>query len=203
MLTVAAVGQYIIAHWQGPALDGPSITAALLLHDVGNLVKFDLSESARVIEPALFTDEWRERQRSMREKYGAYSHQATLSMLRELEVPEKIQQLVRGMDASNVCAIASDSWEQQICQYADLRVTPRGVVSLEERLQDLHERYASKYPNWSDTLFAENGECAKKIEQALQNHTSADITSVPAEKIQAYLVELSHFAVDTSDANGV
>lgn len=40
MLQVAAVGEYICTHWSGPELNSQLILQALLLHDLGNIVKF-------------------------------------------------------------------------------------------------------------------------------------------------------------------
>ena len=196
-LTVAALGKYIVDHWQGPAIDGQSVITALLVHDLGNLVKFDLTEGATVLDSTLMTNEWRERQQHMRDKYGRNSHQATLQILRELGLPEIVQQLAAEMDASDVCRIAQDSLEQQMCEYADLRVVPSGITSLAERLADLRQRY-SHHPGWdNETDFQQNVECAKLIEERLQQQTNVDITHIPPEKIETYLVELPLFEIQT------
>ncbi|MFH2118403.1 MAG: hypothetical protein ABII10_01555, partial [Candidatus Paceibacterota bacterium] len=128
MLTVTAVGKFITGHWQGPAIDDQAIISALLVHDLGNLVKFDLTENAEIIDSTLLTDEWRKRQAQMRQKYGLSSHRATAKMIQELGLSTDIQQLVDSLDAINICAKIRESWEQQICEYADLRVVPQGVV---------------------------------------------------------------------------
>lgn len=198
MLIVAAVGKYIIDHWQGPAIDEQAVITTLLVHDLGNLVKFDLAEGAKVLDPTLFTDEWRERQEKLRAKYGRNSHQATLLLLKELGIPKKIKQLATKLDASNVCQIAQDSLEQQICEYADMHVVPSGVTTLEGRLQDLRERY-SHYPGWDNEVsFQQNADCAKQIEDTLQQYTSVDILQIPPEKIEALLVELLEFEIQTN-----
>lgn len=197
MLTVAAVGKYVIDHWQGEKIDQDSIITTLLVHDLGNLVKFNLGEGAKVIEPALFTDEWREIQQQLITKYGTSSHEATLQMLAELKLPAKVQQLAFKMDAGNVCNILNEPIEQQICEYADLRVVPGGIVSLKARLNDLKRRY-SGYEGWSDEQhFAKNFTCAQTIENLIQQQTSVDITAIPKEKIDAYLVELARFEIKT------
>ncbi len=49
---------------------------------------------------------------------------------------------------------------KKICSYADVRVTPFGVVSLEKRLVDLEQRYGNKYP----------GEAMKKKRAEFQNY---------------------------------
>ena len=198
MLTVAAVGKYVLDHWQGEEIDKDSIVAALLVHDLGNLVKFDLNGNAKVIEPALFTEEWRDTQQQMIDKYGSDSHQATLKMLTEINLPEKIKQLAAKMDAGDICQIVNESIEQQICEYADLRVTPSAVVSMKTRMKDLRDRYANKI-GWDDPkVFAHNLACAQQIKNNLQNQTSVDITAIAEDKIQAYLVELARFELPTS-----
>ncbi len=198
MLTVAAVGKYLTDHWQGPEIDSQAIIITLLVHDLGNLVKFDLTEGAAVIEPELFTEEWRQRQQVMREKYGNKSHQATLGMIKEIGLSKKIQKLAVGVDANNICQIAKDSLDQQICEYADLRVTPEGVTDMETRIADLHRRYA-KTLKWSDDHnYQENLTCSKEIQDRLQQHTSVDITEIPPQTIESYLVELARFELPTS-----
>jgi 5'-deoxynucleotidase YfbR-like HD superfamily hydrolase len=193
MLTVAAVGKYITDHWRGPAIDKQAIITTLLVHDLGNLVKFDLSASAQVIEPILTTDEWRARQKQMRKKYGSNSHQATVEILQELGVPDETQQLAEKMDAGDICKIVHESLEQQICEYSDLRVTPKGVVSLEVRLEDLRDRYWQKTGWGNKEEFQKSLDCGRKIEQTLQQHTTTKITQIPTEIIDSYLVELARF----------
>ena len=195
---MAAVGKYLIDYWQGPAIDESAIVTALLVHDLGNLVKFDLTGSTKALDPTLLTNEWREQQTQLRAKYGYHSHQATLQMLQELGLPEKVRQLAAKMNAADVCQIAEDSLAQQICEYADLRVIPTGVTSLHDRLVDLRHRY-SHHPGWDNEInFQQNVTCAKQIEDRLQQHTSVDITQIPPEKIQALLVKLPQFAIQTN-----
>lgn len=198
MLTVAAVGKYILDNWEGPDVDTPTVIAALLVHDLGNLVKFDLSENAPIIDPSLHTDDWRQKQAAMHVKYGKHSHTTTEAMLHELGVDKKIITLAGSVDAADLCRIAQNSLEKQICEYADLRVTPTGITALDERLADLRKRYKEKYPKWKDDqAFARNNHCASRIENLLQQYTSVDITDIPDETIKAYLVELAQFEIPT------
>lgn len=184
-LRVAAVATQIVG------MESPCVTASLL-HDLGNLVKFDLSENARVIDPSLHTPFWREKQKEIKARYGTNSHQATTAMLKEMRVPEPIIELVRGIDASTIASLTESSLEQQICEYADLRVTPRGVVSLEERLEDLRERYHSKrHIEWAtDTAFEKTKQHAQQVEEHIQKQTGVDVASISSETVQPYLVEL-------------
>lgn len=195
MLTVAAVGQCITDYWQGPEINSHAITTTLLVHDLGNLVKFDLSESAAIIDRTLFAQEWRERQRLMREQYGTDSHLATQAILRELRLPAEVQTLANGMDADDLCLFLETPLAQQICEYADIRVVPAGVTSLLERLQDFRRRYAH-YDGWStEEKYQRNVECAQQLEGNLQRHITENITAIPPEKIQAYLVKLRQFEI--------
>jgi hypothetical protein len=106
------------------------------------------------------------------------------------------------MDADDICLFPAMPPEHQICEYADLRVAPHGVVSMAERLADFRRRY-SHYDGWSsEEKYQRNIRCAEKLETNLQQHTSVDIVDIPSEKIQAYLVELSHFAIDAIEPTG-
>lgn len=200
MLTVAAVGKFIVDHWRGPEIDKQAVISALLLHDLGNLVKFDLTENAKVVDLELHTQHWREIQQEMKNKYGYGSdaHEATMMMLEELNLSEKIIELVENMGADNLTSIAdSNSLELKICQYADLRVVPYGIVPMMERLTDLRHRYSER-SHWDEELFEIVVEEAQQIENTIRQHVSVDITAIPPEKISNFLLELPQFDIPTN-----
>jgi hypothetical protein len=84
----------------------------------------------------------------------------------------------------------------QMCEYADLRVTPAGLTSLSARLDDLHDRYHQRYPDWAaNGRQAKNRACAQEIENTLQRMTTVDLAGVKPEQLDSYLVELAHFSL--------
>lgn len=196
MYTVATIGKHICDHWIGEELKTHETTAALLLHDLGNLIKFDLSPGATIYDPSLNSEEWRYTQRKMVETYGPDAHQATVKMAQEITTNQTIINLIDSMDATDLAETLNKTWEEKICEYADLRVTPFGITSLEARLDDIHQRYKAHQQKWADEeLLKQNKIIGKKIEQQLQNNTDQDILTIPAEKLSTYLVELADYKI--------
>lgn len=148
MFRVASVGKLICNKWKGKSIDKEDIVAALLLHDLGNIVKFDL-ESVGGIN---FLDEqerkridfWRGIKVSVKEKYGETDHIATIGMAKELELDKKLMYLLEEMGHAEDFKYdlsKSDNFNLKILVYSDVRVGPRGVISMKERFEDLFKRY--------------------------------------------------------------
>ncbi len=117
------------------------VVTAALLHDVGNIVKITFD-----IAPDFFAPEgvayWQARQAETIAKHGADDHVATACLLRELGVSEEIIAIT---EAADVEFLTRDpqviTSEKLIMHYSDMRVGLFGVVSLKERITDLHQRY--------------------------------------------------------------
>ena len=146
MMQVAAVGRVICDNWKGQAINIDDLTAFLLLHDIGNIVKFDLSKAA-MLAPDENLEHWKQRQQEMIAKYGTLTDPVTLTFAREIGVSERILHLLANNSFEELENIKNgNDWEQKIGKYADLRVAPHGVVSLSERMADFEKRYAGKLP---------------------------------------------------------
>ncbi|MGD0665386.1 MAG: HD domain-containing protein [Rhabdochlamydiaceae bacterium] len=131
MRRVAAVGELILSAESDASKD--DVVAALLLHDLGNIVKFRLEEEDAT---------WKKIQQEMIAKYGSVDHGATEKMVHELGVNDRVASLIAGMGFDNLPGvIESSDRELKICLYSDQRVAPYGVVSLQERFADLRKRY--------------------------------------------------------------
>jgi hypothetical protein len=133
MRRVAAVAALILSIDHYAKTNKNDVIAALLLHDIGNIVKFRLGEEDAP---------WRKIQQETIAKYGSNDHKATEKMILELGVNNWVASLISGMGFENLPnVIDSTDMEQKICLYADQRVAPHGVVSLQERFADLQNRY--------------------------------------------------------------
>lgn len=145
-LRVAAVGKTIASQFD--QVDSHIITQVCLLHDMGNILKIDfdsmfsqktLDENQRKQGKLIKT--------TFEKKYGENEHDATLAIIKEIGIEPQVSQIVEAMCFTK---IESDDFlraplEHQICEYADMRVDPYGVVSLEQRLADLENRYKDRY----------------------------------------------------------
>jgi len=141
MLRVASVAK-IICDSSDIDLDNNHIISACLLHDTGNIIKFDLNKFPEFVEKNGSIEYWQEVQNEFFEKYGRDEHQATMKIGREIGVSEKTLEYIDLMGFDNVEAVdEAGDVNNKICSYSDMRVAPHGIRSLKERLDDGVKRY--------------------------------------------------------------
>ncbi|NBV77876.1 HD domain-containing protein [bacterium] len=151
-LRVGAVG-VLIARAQSSAVDEQSIGIACLLHDMGNILKSDPRTLPELFEPE-GPEYWLTVKEEFRKKYGDNEHDATAAIIRELGVSQRVLSLIEGMGFSKIQQVLQGGdRDLMIVEYADQRVAPFGVVSMEERHREGRERYAKK----GRTFFLGNG----------------------------------------------
>lgn len=141
------------------------LLAACLLHDMGNIIKFNFEK----LLLSLPEDKahWQEVQNTMIDRYGSDEHVATLAMLDAIGVSDRVKGIVDGIGFTKCEAIdAGSDILVKIAQYADARVCPNGVVSLQERLADMYVRYAHKHKK-DDAETVTNTAASFRIEQFL------------------------------------
>ncbi len=181
MLRVAAVGKIIcdeinksnenkiVGGIEGRNIvDTQSVVTACLLHDMGNIIKFDLNYFPEFLEPQGL-EYWQNVQNEYFEKYGKDEHVATLEIAKEVlennKDKENVLEIISaiGFGKSIKNAQAETKMEFKIAQYCDQRVGPHGVLSLEDRIADGRKRYAEKM---SKSI---NGREFENLAQALKN----------------------------------
>lgn len=158
MLRVAGVATLITDNLP-QAVDKDSIVSACLLHDMGNIIKFDL-ELFPEFSQAEGKEYWQNVQAEFVTEYGTDVYQANLRIAEEVGVSEKVLALIEAIGFAQMKTnFEEQNLEKMICEYADCRVAPQGVVSLTERLADLEQRYGEKYPGEEESqkrlLFAD------------------------------------------------
>lgn len=179
MLRAAKVGLFIYDHWKGNPIDRDLLLQVILLHDVGNIVKFEMHKY-----PHFLGDEqkrinyWIEVQQEVIEKYGSDDHEVTGKMLSELKINPSIVKNVLDMSYFNAVLIArSDNWILKILLYADLRVSPTGIIPIRKRLDDVHSRL-EKYKKRPD-LYAAGIE----IENQVQQNMDCNVSEITNENV--------------------
>ncbi len=149
MLRVAGVAKIICDHLHSP-IDTENVILASLLHDMGNILKFDLLKYPDFLEPEGL-EFWQKVKANYLERYGSDEYAATQKIVAELPVSGRVRDLVAAVGFDNLEAdLVSGDVAKMICEYSDNRVTPTGVTSLEDRLQDLEIRYGSRYSSPED-----------------------------------------------------
>ena len=188
MLRVGAVGKIIAENWVSEC-DVKFTTDLCLIHDMGNIVKFDLSENEnnKLFGPIDNIEKWREIQKSYWDKYGHNAHDATVGILNDAGLGRFVDCLVEEeklyfaeaseseLDTTNVATI--------IMLYSDCKVTPGGVVSYRERIDDLSKRYGGgRTKTWYDWTY--------RFEKWMQSKTKIDLQSINETMVEPLFDEL-------------
>lgn len=188
-IRTARVSLYIANYWQGEPIDKELLLSVALLHDVGNIVKFDIEKYPHFLGKEQERAEyWKSIQKEMVAKYGTDDHRVTKQMLTELGVSEEIVNTIYAMSYPNAPEIvSSDNWILKILLYSDLRVSPTGIISIRERLDDVHSRL-EKYKNRQDLY-----ESGIALENQIQEHIAGkaeDITDETTETDEEKLLQI-------------
>lgn len=142
-LRVAAVAKQICESLT-QLVDTELVTRACLLHDMGNILKFNFDDFPEFYKPE-GRAYWEQVQAEFRQKYGSDEHAATLNIAAEVGVPKQVLDVIDGVGFGKIpAAVANAGVEQKICCYADQRVGPFGVLSIEARLAEGKKRYGHR-----------------------------------------------------------
>jgi hypothetical protein len=161
-LRVAAAADLICENLE-IEIDQDNIVKACLLHDMGNIVKFDFTLLPEVVVQK-GQEYWEGVKKEFEQKYGANTHEVTSKIIQEMGVSNRVLELADSVGFSEAFQnMQSNDFGKKICHYADARVGPYGVITLEERLMDLRERYENK-----GRSLAKNPEEREGFENALR-----------------------------------
>jgi len=146
MLRVAAMGSIICQNVQNITIDTNLIVKTLLLHDMGNIIKFDFSMShflSAMDQERI--DYLKKIQKEFVEKYGEDVNAATKKIIIEITTDQRILHLFENSKGDSIKDfIDGEEWDRKISYYCDMRVGPLGVVTLGQRFDDLKDRYAMR-----------------------------------------------------------
>lgn len=164
MFRVTGVAEQVCQHLQAH-VERENILRACLLHDMGNIIKFDLQYFPEFLEPEGL-EYWQQVKDEFIQKYGKNPHHATIAIVTELGASDRIKELIDAVGFNLAKKnFESDDFSRKVCAYADMRVAPHGVVSLSERLEDGRKRYEAKGDH--NTFSYVMGAFLKKIEKQL------------------------------------
>jgi hypothetical protein len=192
-LRVAAVSEVILNH-SSLILNHSDIVAACLLHDMGNIIKFDLRETASVLNQNIDFGYWQQVKDNFKKKYGPNEHFAHMAIAKEAGANERVIELINSIGFTTaVKNAASGDFGKKICGYADSRVSPRGVASLEERLSDLRKRYARHHQDSPERNAYESA--VRQIEFQIFEHCNIKPEDINEETITETKERLKTFEI--------
>jgi hypothetical protein len=195
MLRVAGVAQKICEEFSQP-IDTKNIVAACLLHDMGNIIKFQLGRFPTFLDPEGL-DFWENVKLGFIQKYGENEYEAAQKIAEELGVSERVRELIHAVGFHQIHEVVEENdFGKKICEYSDGRVTPFGVVSLHERLKDLENRYSQKYPSLEDQQRRKKyAVSAEQLEQQIFALCHIPPTDITDDTINTRLENLRKFEI--------
>lgn len=194
---VAAVSK-LISENINKQVDTENIVLACLFHDMGNIIKFNLSLFPDFFEPE-GVSYWMEVKDEFIKKYGKDEHLATLEITKDIlkknlvtdfnfsskRVIELINAIGFGNAKNNY---KSADYGVKIASYSDMRVEPRGVCSLESRLREGSKRFKINKPkNHDDKLFKTSSKYLKMIEDQIFKNCNIKPKEISDKSVEKYL----------------
>ncbi len=172
MRLVAGVAQKICENSK-EKVDEEKIIAVALIHDLGNIVKMKFEgETAKFLLQEDFQkiDFYKAKKEEFAKKYGANDKTANYAMAKELGVEDGLLKLIDLPSAIKIKGekySTTNNFTKLVLLYSDMRVSPSGVVSMNERLGEFAKRYSIKdYPeklNHSKVFCKAAQEIEKKV----------------------------------------
>jgi hypothetical protein len=182
MFNVAAVALFIENHWIGTEIDKTILVKCALVHDIGNIVKFDLDGYPELLGSDIKNiDIWKERQKEMILKYGKDDNKTTNRILEEIRFPQELIKLIYLKRFVNSIETAnSNNYVLKILYYSDLRVLPLGIGSLEERMEEIRTREQYKHIKNLNELF----DACRILEKQIQSKTDVPLSQINSDTIK-------------------
>ena len=195
MYRVAGVAS-IICRNTSLDLDADKMIAACLLHDMGNIIKINLQILPELLEPE-GAEYWGTVKARFIEKYGPDENQATHRIVEEIRVNPRVLELIDSFGfVKTIDVYRSNDLAKQICCYADTRVTPLGVASLRERIEEGRKRHLrSGKAIQGDNRFKELVSYLERIEQCVFEHCTLRPEEITDSGIKQGLEDLRKFDI--------
>jgi hypothetical protein len=193
MLRVGAVMEIIAEQWQGPPINIQAMVMAGLGHDLGNIIKFDFSRPEMLDKEVERVAYWLEVQSDTKKKYGHKVHPATLMMAKEMGFYKESRRIIDGIDWERTeVVLKQKDWEVAIGIYADMRIGPMGILSLEGRIDNLNQRRPLR--NYRHLI-----KMAKKLENTLQENITIKLDQVTEADLTRRFERLKQWPVKVKD----
>ncbi len=196
MYRVAAVGMTVTDFIKDSVpLNKDIVTKTLLLHDMANIIKFSFDGKVSTEEDAEYL---KKVQHDFISKYGSEEHVATQTIAKELHSSEKVIDILENTGSSKIhTTIESDDWYRKICSYADFRVAPYGIVTVNERFDDVLKRYEGREHVLADIQKTEEkrNNCLI-LEKQIQEKSPYPLDEITDAKIESVLTELFDYEME-------
>jgi hypothetical protein len=143
MLRVAAVAQIVCDSMNVP-VDRENILATCLLHDMGNIIKIEMTYYPETFQPE-GVPYWQSVKDEYISKYGKNETEATRMIVKEVDREDLMPYIDTFGFPNWKKNLESEDLNKKICFYVDQRVAPKNIVSIKGRLEEGAKRYHKNY----------------------------------------------------------
>lgn len=190
MFRVAGVCE-LICDKVNPELSSKNLVAVSLIHDIANIIKADFSDKTKINllekEDKKKIDYLKSKQKEFWKKYGKDDNSANEKIAKELKASKRIIYLLENKSLIHLSTkVIKKDFELLIFFYADQRVSPKGVVSIKERIKEYIKRNHIKSPKKLKKCFYFL-EFSKKIEEILFAKMKMKPKDINDNSIKKYL----------------
>ncbi|MEI6660092.1 MAG: HD domain-containing protein [bacterium] len=192
-LRVTAVA-FAVCDSIGAEVDKESIIKACLLHDMANLIKFNLELFPEFNQPEGI-DYWKIEQAKQRQMYGTDEHAGSITIARALGASDEVLSNIHAIDFHNWDNVYKNgTLENKISVYADSRVAPQGVVSLNSRIEEGSKRYEGLHPE-IDAKRNILHDAIRAIEVEIFTQSSIKPEDITEESVTAIIESLKNYEI--------
>jgi hypothetical protein len=111
--------------------------------------------------------------------------------MEELGMENRIISLCESSHGSHLEQILNEDWvEPKICHYADMRVGPFGVMTVNDRFADLMKRYA----HHKETIERNFG-LTLELEKELQQKVGINLKDIDTDWVEEVKTEFNNFLI--------
>ena len=185
MLRVAALAKIILDHWTGQPVDQEAIIQTCLFHDIAKPINFDLKKQTQFGLSPQEIDKLDQLQQRLKKNYGTNEHQVVVKICQAINLKPKAVKLVDNLVWSFIPQLINQNdLESLIPIYADMRIGPKGILPLSQRLEELETRTGKQHHHHAATL-----------EKLIAQHTPINLNSITDERINSHFDELLNLLI--------
>ncbi len=173
MLRVAGLAKIITKNWTGDVINSEAIIQSCLIHDIAKPLHFDLTKQAQFGMTETEVEALDNLQKRLVTDYSPIEHQAVLKICQEIGYSADAIRLVDNLEWENVPKfLEGNDLESLIPIYCDMRISPYGIKSLSDRIDDLKTRY------YGTSELEDLKRAGLKMEEVIQNHVGVDLKEI-------------------------
>jgi hypothetical protein len=184
MLRTAALASIILDNWTGLEIDKDAIVKACTIHDIAKPMNFDLAKQAQFGMSESEIEELRQLQNHIKTTFGTEEHQATVGIAKEIGCTQNIVKCIDDLEWKYIPRLLeANEISSLIPIYCDMRIGPKGILTLQVRLDELKKR--AQGDDYEDNV--KNGNA---LEQLIIKNVSLDLNTITDEQINQRFEDL-------------